>query len=53
MTKKKKHQIGLGVILFFVLFCLIGGAIGILVNNEYYANEKGRVNAPHSQQFRP
>lgn len=51
--KKKKHQIGWWPILFFVLFCLIGGAIGILVNNAYYAKEKGRLSSPHSQQFRP
>ena len=51
--KKKKNQIGWLPILFFVLFCLIGGFIGILVNNEYYENEKGQLSSPHSQQFRP
>ena len=51
--KKKKHQIGWWPILFFVLFCVIGGFIGILVNNQYYTIEKGRANLPHSQHAPP
>ncbi len=49
--KKKRRQAGirLGPIIFFVLFCILGGLAGILINNRYYASERGELTRPQTE----
>jgi LytS/YehU family sensor histidine kinase len=35
-------RIGVGVILFFVMFCILGTMAGIWINDRYYALERDR-----------
>jgi hypothetical protein len=38
-TRQTKTK--LGPIILFLIFCIIGGMIGIAVNNRYYAIQRG------------
>jgi len=40
MRERKRHiRIVAGVVIFFVIFCIVGGAVGIWINSHYYAVE--------------
>jgi hypothetical protein len=44
--KKPTRQLKIkpGPIILFLIFCIIGGMIGIAVNNRYYAIQRGEFN---------
>lgn len=39
--KDRKHHIrvGVGAVIFFVAFCILGTIVGIAINKHYYAME--------------
>ena len=43
--KKKRHEIRTrpGPLIFFLIYVIIGGIIGMVINNRYYAVERGEL----------
>ena len=40
MRERKRHiRIAAGAVIFFVIFCIVGSAVGIWINSHYYAME--------------
>lgn len=43
MKERKRHmRIVAATVIFFVTFCILGSAVGIWINNRYYAMEMKR-----------
>jgi hypothetical protein len=44
--KKPTRQLKIkpGPLVLFLIFCIIGGVIGIAINNRYYAVQRGEFN---------
>ena len=49
--KDRKHEIRTkpGPIVFFLIYVILGGIVGIAINNRFYAIEKGEMNAPRAE----
>jgi hypothetical protein len=40
MKERKRHiRVGVGAVIFFVAFCILGTIVGIAINKHYYAME--------------
>ena len=52
--KKPAHQRHTkpGPIILFLILCIVGGIIGIAINNRYYAIQRGEFDPPQQQESR-
>jgi hypothetical protein len=45
--EKRKVRTKLGPLIFFLIYVLIGGIIGVAINSRYYAIERNEQNTIH------